>query len=436
MSDPTSGTTNGAASSQRHRSVRFAEGTAQPPQTATPRSPQHADNDDDDNNNNDPVVFRHKKRPRVERPNADEMDDVDDWRPEDDDDEIADQNADGIVTSEHELLAAKRQRRLQREHHVDDDDDDDEVDTNHIDQQTSLATEGVAIEPFHMNNEANDGTGYFDGDTYVFRKRMDNEEPDAWLESLDDQQKQQSTENEEENGDRKPVAKQDDDNEEEEDQKNSMDNLTPEELYAAIIPLVSDTETIMQAIARYGNLLKQNRQRAKMMAAAQGNQQSQATISSSSSAAANMAQSSLDQLTEAASALLLQGHVDIYQKTRTDIIALLPSQSVNGQTTRSNEGDKKPIVKWEYQGSEDGKTHGPYTTQEMLGWIQAGYFRGPSAVKIRTVQEKPQSLQDDLLADLMEDDDENDDAPKPSGDAEMVYGEWMSSDEVDFSQYA
>ena len=56
----------------------------------------------------------------------------------------------------------------------------------HIDKHTSLAAEGIAIEPFSMQEENSDGRGYFEGDTYVFRRRDadDQAEPDAWLESV------------------------------------------------------------------------------------------------------------------------------------------------------------------------------------------------------------------------------------------------------------
>ena len=62
--------------------------------------------------------------------------------------------------------------------------------TTHVDEQTSLLAsqekDDIAVEPFNMNAEQSDGSGYFDGDTYVFRKHAQDEEPDAWLESLSD----------------------------------------------------------------------------------------------------------------------------------------------------------------------------------------------------------------------------------------------------------
>jgi hypothetical protein len=68
----------------------------------------------------------------------------------------------------------------------------------------------------------------------------------------------------------------------------------------------------------------------------------------------------------------------------------------------------------------------------MKGWIQAGYFVGPTAVKVRTVCEKEKSLQEDLLADLMEGDDDDEE----DNGSNKERGEWMVSDQVDFNRYS
>ena len=67
----------------------------------------------------------------------------------------------------------------------------------------------------------------------------------------------------------------------------------------------------------------------------------------------------------------------------------------------------------------------------MIGWTQAGYFVGAQQVKIRTIRKEELSTQDDLLSDLMDDDDDVDKAK----DANLVKGEWMSSNDVDFKAY-
>ena len=379
-----------------------------------------------------------KKRPR-NRPNEDELDDIDEWNEEDDT-----EGGDDAIPSQQKLLQLKRQRRLKQRDQYDDDEEDDGKDEEIYSlrhdteqgRQNSKDGQGgdnaISIEPFNMEQEKNDGSGYFDGDTYIFRRNKDDGEPDAWLDSLNENDGQRTT----------SKSTDDDSNEESNDElTNPMDEWKPEALYAKILPFVSDTETITQAIVRYGNIIKRNKGEKKKKKNDANGDTSGKSNDDEKNASTSMAQQALNDLTEASNALLLQGHVDIYQKTRTDLLKLLPST-----TTIATQQKGDIPVKWEYQGSQDGKIHGPYTTQEMMGWIKAGYFVGPSAVKIRTVRPKTKQqegseakeqlssaeLQNDMLSDLMDDDD--DDGKKSSVD-ELVKGEWLMSDQVDFSKY-
>ena len=111
----------------------------------------------------------------------------------------------------------------------------------------------------------------------------------------------------------------------------------------------------------------------------------------------------------------MRGRVDIYQKTRNDLLSLLPPE-------------EKPEVQWEYRGSEDGQIHGPFSTAQMVSWTQQGYFVGQSAVLVRPIATRPSSStdKDDLLNDLLDDDDATGNDVPP---------EWLKSDEVDFSAY-
>jgi CD2 antigen cytoplasmic tail-binding protein 2 len=274
---------------------------------------------------------------------------------------------------------------------------EDEDDDTHIDASTSLLSDNkdsyyeVNVEPFNMDAEQNDGSGYFDGDTYVFRKRDVDEEPDAWLESLAENKQVASI----------PTK------EEDKSGGMEMDDWSQEELYAKIIPLVSDTESVLQAVARYGGLLKRRK------TSERANAENGTCI--------QMAQRALNDLTEAANALLLKGDVDVYQRTRNDFMKLIPDT----KTAASKE-----VVTWEYRGNQDGELHGPYTTAQMMSWIQAGYFIGEQAVQIRTISKEDKiSTVDDLLSDLMDDDEAD-------GEDKEVKGEWKSSNDVDFSAYA
>ncbi|GAX15927.1 hypothetical protein FisN_UnNu078 [Fistulifera solaris] len=338
--------------SNKSSSVRFAEDTK-------PDEP-HDDN--------------HAKR-KSERPNAYEEDDIDEWSGNDDDEP-------DIYSKE--IQQAQKKRRYQ----------DDEEDTiTNINATTSLASEGIAVEPFHMKQEESDGTGFFDGDTYIFR-RDNKEEPDAWLDGL---------ENNNSSNEEPAVRSVSRPREKPRAESENWDSMEPAVLYARMIPLVSESETVLKAIARYGNSMKRTPQ-------GETNQ---------------LAQDALNLLTSASNSLLLRGQVDIYEKTQKDLLQLLPEEKHSRDSSTST-------VQWEYEGRQDGKIHGPYSTADMLSWIQAGYFVGESAVNVRTVQKKVKSMQDDLMGDLLEDDDDDE---NQNYEDEYERGEWVLSDQVNFAKY-
>ena len=393
----------------------------------------------------------------VDRRNEDELDDVDEWNPDDengDEDNNDDTNVKYQSVSDRDLRKAKSQRRIKRV--VGDNDDDDEVDTTtRVDNRTSLAAEGYEVEPFNMDQEKNDGSGYFDGDTYVFRKRNDDDdEPDAWVDSLNDESTntsggQTSTDAamrhdriamQREELRRKQLA---------DDMDDRMDDWSEEDLYTKLLPHLEGNETIMGALVRYG-------QRFKVKNNANKNNSSKVDAANTSNDAERrqIAQDSFNTITEAANALLLKGKIDIYDAKRIDIEAIIKSKLPPGtaNTTEtsdvvsSNGGNNAgtTTVQWEYQGNQDGAIHGPYSTEEMLGWLNAGYFVGPMAVQVRTIKAHPptsklprpeQSLQEDLLSDLFND-DENDTAIVPTPEQPTVQrGEWILSDKIDFHRY-
>lgn len=381
------------------KSVRFAANVNSSNNRKKRPHPQN------DNENDEDDYEEKSKRFRL---NEDEMDDVDDWKREDDDDD----GGGGVVPSEHELLEAKRKRRQKLTEGVD-------GSSTTINDTTSLATEGITIEPFHMRREESDGTGYFDGDTYVWRKNDPNETPDAWLDSLNDDN---NNKNSSAIASLSKARDDDDDEEENEEKGESMDDLSKEQLYRKILPLLSGNETVAQAVRRYGKITKQNQQRKKDGAA---------SSAASSSEAYKLAKSCLDELTGCANALLLKGEVDIYDTRRQTVLKYVPLTEL----TEEDEGKKQPPADWEYMGNQDGKIHGPYTTQQMIGWMSAGYFVGQQKVKIRTIRKKEMSTEEDLLADLMDDDEELGDNKQNNNDAETVKGEWQWSDEINMTNY-
>mmetsp|Transcript_27863 Transcript_27863/g.50395 ORF Transcript_27863/g.50395 Transcript_27863/m.50395 type:complete len:546 (-) Transcript_27863:178-1815(-) len=190
----------------------------------------------------------------------------------------------------------------------------------------------------------------------------------------------------------------------------------------------------------------------------------------------------VEELTELADALLFGGENDAYDLTKSDWIhqfkleQYFPSEQkkrppeadvgdmqakkksrgyFEGTSSKVNEGKTEQTdttepqhceVMWEYKGNEDGAMHGPYTSRQMSDWTSCGYFVGESAVDIRRVgsngapgkdatqksNEDVKTDVDDLMADLMDDDDEGETNTETGANAESS---WMRSDRVDFSLY-
>ncbi|KAL3943602.1 MAG: hypothetical protein SGBAC_002346 [Bacillariaceae sp.] len=358
------------------KSVRFAA-------SAISQAAKRPRNDGDNANSDE-------KSKRV-RLNEDEMDHVDDWKKEESDGEED-------IPSERELLEAKRHRRRQRAAGVDADG------RTQIDDSTSLAADGIQIEPFHMRREESDGAGFFDGDTYVWRKHDPNDEPDAWLDSLGDEGDAPSS---------KSVLQPGNGTEDTEKKIDDTDSLTKVQLYMKMLPLMNGTETVAQAVRRYGAVSKRSKLQSK-----KGDHSAEEPH--------KVAKKCLDDLTGAANALLLKGEVNIYD-TRRQFVLQYVSKHTN--VTELSIKEKEPSG-WEYKGNQDGKIHGPYTTQQMMGWMQAGYFVGLQKVKIRTIRKKKLSPVDDLMSDLMEDDEITD-----AQNDTLEKGDWQWSDEINMKNF-
>ena len=106
--------------------------------------------------------------------------------------------------------------------------------------------------------------------------------------------------------------------------------------------------------------------------------------------------------------------------------------------TTSESKSIKSTVQWEYLGNEDGKIHGPFTTEQMMSWRSAGFFIGKQAVDVRMIKEKSNFTLSaktskvgnisDMMADLDSDNDED-------KDIESNELEWLRSDTINFSSY-
>jgi CD2 antigen cytoplasmic tail-binding protein 2 len=383
---------------------------------------------------------------------------------------------DGAFHSASEIKQAKR-RRGDARHQTDDFDD---MRTTSNDRNLSLITDHNAdpdeyqsnaganascpVEPFNMDAEKEGGLGYFDGDTYVFRKNKIDGEEDAWLDGFEDENEEISS-NTKGGLDSMSIWKPKDDVQDTKRKasKYVSDGATQEEIGARLVVLLENEETVMMALTRHGSTLRQLQSQEQKLAKKSGIKKRKAKSDEDDQSSKEdsidqikerikQVRDVVEELTELADALLFEGEADAYELTKADWAhrfkldgnsAKRPSDSVENATAKKPRhnffGDsaasandttipQQPSVMWEYKGNEDGVIHGPYTSQQMLEWTSCGYFVGASAVDIRQVGRSKTDEKidaDDLMADLMGDDEEKADAAN----------EWMRSDAVDFNAY-
>ena len=374
------------------------------------------------------------------------------------------------------------------------------------------------VEPFNMDSERDGGLGYFDGDTYVFRrnrKPIDGED-DAWLDGASEDE---DDNDEEEGGGQMAldsitsvrqkkirVASMEDNGKKK--SKYVSDDDRPEDLGRRLVALLlNDEETVMMALARHGGSLRELRareqkatkkvklmkKRGKLLSEAS----EEASDAATNDAAAEMkrqlkieiesTRDVVEELTELADGLLFGGETEAYELTRKDWNHRFKLESTLGRLKRplddasddsniqavkkrhrgyfDNATDAEPEVSevlteteevlWEYKGNEDGVVYGPYTSQQMLEWTSCGYFVGESSVDIRRVLPSPLENNtasiggkegedvhadvDDLMADLLDDDDEDVETAKKSANDNATStneeSSWLRSDRVDFKLY-
>jgi len=296
------------------------------------------------------------------------------------------------------------------------------------------------IEPFNLSAEREDGMGYFDGDTYIFRKNRGEEEEDAWLESVNDEEESSMKHTSSSNSSMSYIP-----NKVKKAGTDRIDEtLTKEQVYDQLIPLLSsDSETVMGALSRYGTIVKREKKLKGKM-----------THDSASYTA-------LNKITELSNLCMMKfdDGSNIYDLNRGKLQQYLSKSDQNNAEKRKRGGyfmdysaDSRNVTSaskrlkidttlnvsaakeqifWEYKGNQDNLIHGPYSTTQMMGWIEAGYFVGDAAVdvRIRKEQKPKEDTVDDLLGDLEDSDNEENDSDTKHSQT------WQRSDEVTFESF-
>ena len=255
--------------------------------------------------------------------------------------------------------------------------------SGNIDTGTSKHQEACPIEPFNMTSEREDGEGYFDGDTYVFRRgRGGNDEDDAWLDQFqENEDAYKGNENKIQGGDDSATGstststststfmnlpklkanklQSKDENKHIQTQsalasKSEQDQLTTkEQVYDRLLPLLaSDSETVLQALGRYGTIMK----REKKQKAAKRNRnrnrntntnsdsnstnkskepQENASASASASSSVSASAIALNRLTELSSLCMMKfDDGNIYERSRGSLQLLLDKSDREANVSR------------------------------------------------------------------------------------------------------
>lgn len=242
---------------------------------------------------------------------------------------------------------------------------------------------------------------------YVWHK--ENEEVDRWVADLDEATMEKSI------GEAAKSLKKRQEQQALNDSKDNEYELKDKNiLIKELIQYLDPNETALKAMRRIGNKNKtQNKKK----------------LQNSSSETSKI----INKITELCDVLLSRGELTIYDTSR-EILELLS-------------------IEWEYTGL-DGKIHGPFTSKEMFGWIQQGFFTGSSSVLMREYQ-KPTKLSTNSIkrnseTELENDFDDSDDpdvetkeekhssnisssSTSLNSNSNSQFSNWIKSDEIDFS---
>jgi len=296
------------------------------------------------------------------------------------------------------------------------------------------------IEPFNLTSEREDGMGYFDGDTYVFRKNQDDDnEEDAWLDDVNTYEDEKGSSFNSylvKSRKKNKVA----------DNAFDTSSLTKEQIYEEVIPfLATNQETILQALGRYGNIIKREN-KVKKKRSKTNNQKSIEDCKISE------ARKSFDRLTELANFCMMHfsDGGDIYEQTKENFSTLLKN-TANSKKKKldyftENTSEEQPATKrtkvisgkasttsadalndledledledlgeelqasqstsksnsvgndlWYYVDQQDN-TQGPFADVQMRQWLDAGYFKGD--LQIRQNPKEPFQSLSSIFPDL------------------------------------
>ncbi len=273
-------------------------------------------------------------------------------------------------------------------HTLDSDEEDDEsiaqnynvLDCDQIDGQerATIDRDGdIRITPFNMDEELEEG--HFDKEgTYIPNKT--DEIHDNWLDRIDWLQIKQT------------IDTKTDDSRETDDESEDKTNFDYISVYKEMLSLMQPKESVQKTIQRLGKscgkIKSSDRWKNKNIDKNEAN--------NSSSDKQISAKDQLLRLSSLADKVLQTGDMDIYQRTYEQLDFHLKKKSDNSSvecdmfsddfdSTKTISSNNETIsssikssndIKWEFkwQDNENAQVFGPYSSQEMLNWVNDGYF--------------------------------------------------------------
>lgn len=387
-----------------------------------------------------PVVYdakgliSHRSRSQISVPT--ELDEDDDVY------EVDVSYAEGKPTSLDGEGILRRKRKKMMGDFLDERNGEEDIDVNYsllYDGSTDAFTSpgSVPVEAFNLNEERTSGEGYFEGDMYIFRRKRKGDEDDEWLKSIKDQPQAQYL--------GKKVSLREDGNGSDESDDNSEGPICLEDLklrHAQVIKklldmLKSPKETVSEAMRRLDH-------------SSQKRSNNQAVVEGKTPGGCDSnAKQDLKKLSALANELVMSSFEhDVYsiaaedlKRLHQELLSATSSQQQVETTERISSSATGGPVQWEYC-AQDNNIYGPFSTDQMVQWMQQGYFLGESAVRTRKVRtsmlqdstaskdSKKAYTTEDLVADLEDSDEDFEERGK-----QTQCNEWMMSDCIDFVTY-
>lgn len=270
-------------------------------------------------------------------------------------------------------------------------DDETRADTGEVDEELGAGgkkTHAPKLDAFNMKNENEEGK--FDESGNYVRKAVDPDaKHDVWLEGISKKEMKKANDAHEKR-------------EKERRQKAIEDDAKSDgSILASLLPLLHPSETILEALARLNKGMsrkpkwQQNKKKRKNSAEAEdevtnGEKEEERTTA-------------IETITEAADLLLARDQPEVYDTAKE--LLMRQYQKATGQVWKeaTTDDDVGPsdapsnnavsTHQWEYRWSDardGGEAHGPYDTNTMKSWSDAGYFG--QGVEFRRIDQSEWSI--------------------------------------------